>query len=242
MAKIAVTLPTLESRNHLVGDIERGVKIYSRGGVEFEENEPNYYWAHVPHKGKDLKSVAVSFSRDGCDLDTFYCSCTAMRNPGVLCRHVVAAVLAIQGGIVDTLITLGKTASVSTAVTEQNTACAVGSGSLDVFATPMMIALMEHAACEALSDALGEGQTSVGTGIDAKHTAASPMGANITATATVTSVSGRMIEFDVAAQDGTGEIGRGKHTRVIVDAERFIAKANTRNEHEAMVKANIWDY
>lgn len=54
------------------------------------------------------------------------------------------------------------------------------------------------------------------------------MGANITATATVTSVSGPSIQFEVVAQDETGEIGRGKHTRMIVDAERFIVKANTR--------------
>lgn len=159
MAKIAVTLPTLESRNHIVGDIERGVKIYSRGGVEFEEREPNDYWARVPHKGNRAKAVFITFARNGQSVERHYCDCIRDygKNPPI-CRHVVAAVLAIQGGIVETLITLGKTASVGTTVTGQNTACAVGSGSLDVFATPMMIALMEHAANEALSDALARGK------------------------------------------------------------------------------------
>jgi len=123
---------------------------------------------------------------------------------------------------------IGKTASVTTTVTESNTAHAVGSGSLDVLATPMMIALMEQAACECLAEALTEGQTSVGTRIDVAHTAASPAGAIITATAAVTGVDGRKIDFDVTASDGAGEIGRGTHSRFIVDAEKFITKANSR--------------
>jgi predicted thioesterase len=122
----------------------------------------------------------------------------------------------------------GKRATVSTTVNEGNTARSVGSGSLDVFATPMMIALMERAACEALSDCLEDSQTSVGTAINVDHIAASPIGATITAIATVTGVNGRKIEFEVTANDEHGEIGKGTHSRVIVDAERFIAKANAR--------------
>jgi predicted thioesterase len=121
-------------------------------------------------------------------------------------------------------IFMGKTATTTATVTGQNTAKAVGSGSLDVFATPMMVALMERAACECLADALEPGQTSVGTRVDIEHTAASPIGAEITATATVADIDGRKIEFEVAANDSNGEIGRGKHTRVIVDEERFMAK------------------
>lgn len=123
---------------------------------------------------------------------------------------------------------IGKTASVSVAVTDSNTAKAVGSGSLDVFATPMMIALMERAACECLADVLNQEQTSVGTKIDVMHTAASPVGAEITAAATIENVAGRTIEFTVTANDGTGEIGKGKHTRVVVDAEKFALKAKKR--------------
>ena len=120
---------------------------------------------------------------------------------------------------------LGKTASARTVVSENNTANAVWSGALDVFATPMMVALMEQAACECLADGLDPGQTSVGTEISVSHTAASPIGAEITATATVEAVFGRRIEFIVTASDNTGEIGNGKHTRVIVDAEKFMKKA-----------------
>jgi predicted thioesterase/RimJ/RimL family protein N-acetyltransferase len=121
---------------------------------------------------------------------------------------------------------IGKSATVTTIVSEDNTAKAVGSGSLDVFATPMMIALMERAACECLSS--GDEQTSVGTAINIEHTAASPLGAEITASATITAVDGRKIEFEVVASDGKGEIGRGTHTRFIVDGERFMTKASAR--------------
>jgi predicted thioesterase len=123
-----------------------------------------------------------------------------------------------------TSIFVGRTAIATTTVTGQNTAKAVGSGSLDVYATPMMVALMERAACECLADALEPEQTSVGISVDIGHTAASPIGADITATATVVGIDGRKIEFEVAANDSKGEIGRGKHTRVIVDGERFTAK------------------
>jgi len=122
----------------------------------------------------------------------------------------------------------GMNASVTVKVDESNVARTVGSGSTDVFATPMMIALMERAACEALSGALEDGQTSVGTKIDAEHIAASPVGAEITAAATIESVEGRMIEFSIIASDGRGEIGRAKHTRAVVDEAKFMAKAATR--------------
>ena len=118
----------------------------------------------------------------------------------------------------------GKTASVSTTVNNSNTAKAVGSGSLNVFATPMMIALMEQAACECLADCLEQGQTSVGTNINVEHSAASPIGAKITATATIDLVDGRSLEFSVSASESGREIGKGKHTRVIVNEEKFMGR------------------
>lgn len=84
---------TLESHNHIVGDIERGVKIFRNHGVEYVRDDLTYYRAVVAHKVNDHKSVTVTFTRDGRDLDDFSCSCTALRNHGALCRHVVAAVL-----------------------------------------------------------------------------------------------------------------------------------------------------
>ncbi|MDR0196821.1 MAG: thioesterase family protein [Oscillospiraceae bacterium] len=227
MKKISVTMATLESHNHIIDDIPRGVRVYNGGGVEFEEQEPGFYWARVPHKG-GFKTVTVVFTRDGIDIGKHFCDCTWKYKEPPVCRHVVAAVLAIQGGVVDSGVTLGKTATISATVNQSNTAKAVGSGSLDVFATPMMIALMERAACECLADCLEPGQTSVGTGLTVSHNAASPVGAKITATATIERVFGRRIEFKITAADNSGEIGGCKHTRVIVDSERFMKKAEGR--------------
>lgn len=124
------------------------------------------------------------------------------------------------------MLTPGKTGTAETTVGGNNTAKAVGSGSLEVFATPMMIALMEQAACDALISALEPGQTSVGTSISVEHTAASPLGMKITATASVTGVEGRSVTFSLIAYDACGEIGKGTHTRFLVDAERFMGKVH----------------
>jgi predicted thioesterase len=230
MKKIAVTMATLESHNHIVGDIERGVKIYERGGIDFAEQESGRFVAKVPQKGNDFKSAMVTFTRDGRDIDGHHCSCCWRSNGNPLCRHVVALVLSVQGGIVDSKIVIGKSATISVKADESNTALAVGSGSLPVFATPMMIALMEQAACAVLSDALSEGETSVGTLINVHHSAASPIGSTITATATITAVFGRKIIFQVTASDNKGEVGNGTHERVIVDSERFMERAEKRLE------------
>lgn len=117
---------------------------------------------------------------------------------------------------------IGTTATVSTTVSEKNTAKTVGSGSLEVFSTPMMVALMEQAACECLK--LEPGQTSVGTQISVEHKVASAIGAEISATATITGAEGRKITFAVSARDTNNEIGEGTHTRFIVDAARFMSK------------------
>ncbi|MCL2152457.1 MAG: UPF0158 family protein [Oscillospiraceae bacterium] len=221
---ISVTLLTLESHNHYVGDIERGVKIFNSGKVESMEFRPGVYMARVPHKGS-FKTVSVTFTRDGRDIMKFCCDCSSRdRNPPV-CRHLVAAVLALQNGVVETKLALGNTATVKTVVTASNTAKAVGSGSLDVFATPMLVALMEQAACKCLDGCMDIGQTSVGTMINIEHSMPSPIGSTITATATIEYVFGRRIELILTATDGSEEIGKGKHTRLIVDEDRFIKKA-----------------
>jgi predicted thioesterase len=214
MSKLAITLVTLESHNHIIGDIARGVKIYERGGVGFIEREPGEYWAQVPHKG-DTKAVMLAFTRDGQDLEHYSCHCSWRSGGNPVCRHIVAAVLAIQGGVIDSPLKLGKTGTATATVTNQNTAIAVGSGSLAVFATPMLIALMERAACDCLASCLEDGQTSVGTAISVEHTAATPVGMEVTATATITAVFGRKIEFALTASDGAGEIGKGTHTRAV---------------------------
>ena len=122
------------------------------------------------------------------------------------------------------MLTIGKTATVSTTVADNNTAKAVGSGNLNVFATPMMIALMEQAACECLANSLEFGQSSVGTQVNVVHTAASQIGAKITATAVIKNIDGRKITFVITARDEAKEIGSGTHERFLIDVDRFMSR------------------
>ena len=110
------------------------------------------------------------------------------------------------------------------AVTDNLTARAMGSGSLEVYATPAMIALMEAAAVAALDDVMAEGQTSVGVALDVQHVAATSLGANVRARAEVTEVEGRRVKFHVQAWDDKQLIGEGIHTRVVVDVARFMSR------------------
>ncbi|MCL1853024.1 MAG: thioesterase family protein [Peptococcaceae bacterium] len=224
--KMTIAMATLESRFHEVNAIKSGVKLHNAGMVQFSCQEDDRYYFRVEDKF-DTRTTVLVFTRDGCDLDSHFCSCGIGSDGECLCKHIVASVLTLQGGVIESKLALGKTATVNATVTDANTAIAVGSGSLDVFATPMMIALMEHAACECLADGLEPGQTSVGTRISVSHIAASHLGAAITATATIDSVSGRKIDFVVSAADGTKEIGNGKHSRMIVDADRFMEKSRS---------------
>jgi predicted thioesterase len=221
-----VTLATLESILHEVNAIKTGIKLFNGGKAETYYDDNIGHIADVADK-TNPRRCSFRFTRDGQDLETWFCHCGAARG-GALCKHIVAGVLAVQGGLPETKLALGKTASVSVIVDESNTAVAMKSGSLPVFATPSMVALMELAACECLADCLDDGQTSVGSLINAEHTAASPIGAEITATATIELVFGRKIEFAVTASDNIGEIGKGKHTRMIVDTERFLKRTAAR--------------
>jgi fluoroacetyl-CoA thioesterase len=98
-----------------------------------------------------------------------------------------------------------------------------------VFATPMMVTAMENAALNAVRDYLDRGESAVGTAVNIKHLAATPVGHRIVAEAEVTKVDGRRIEFNVFARDDTEEIGAGTHERMVVDlarlAKRLEAKA-----------------
>lgn len=119
---------------------------------------------------------------------------------------------------------IGLTYTSTTTVNQNNTANALGSGDMDVFATPAMVALMENAAMNAVAPHLEAGQTTVGTEISTSHIKASALGATITATAVLTAVEGRKLTFEVIAYEGENIIGKGSHTRFIVDRERFLAK------------------
>ena len=122
-------------------------------------------------------------------------------------------------------ITVGMKAEVTSLVEREDTAKEVGSGSLLVYATPCMVALMEGAACEAIEEALEEGKTTVGTMLNIQHLSATPVGLEVRAVAEVTAVEGKVITFEVAAFDEAGQIGKGTHQRVIVPTEKFLEKA-----------------
>ena len=122
----------------------------------------------------------------------------------------------------------GMKGRAETVVVPENTAQAVGSGLVPVFATPHMIALMENAAVNAVQAQLAAGEGTVGTRLDVTHDAATPVGMKVEAWAEVTAVEGRKITFAVSACDGRGRIGGGPHERFIVEADRFLAKAQSK--------------
>lgn len=118
----------------------------------------------------------------------------------------------------------GMKAEVGMQVERADTAQEVGSGSLLVYATPCMVAMMEGAACEAIDKALSETQTSVGIEMNIRHTSATPIGMDVRAEAEVTAVEGKIITFAVTAYDEAGKIGEGTHKRAIVTSQRFLDK------------------
>lgn len=110
-------------------------------------------------------------------------------------------------------------------VCDGNTAKTMGSGSLEVLATPAMVALMEQAAAQSVSLCLEEGQTTVGTAMQIQHLSATPIGMHVTAESELLQIDGRKLLFSVSAFDEKGLIGQGTHERFVVDAARFMAKA-----------------
>jgi predicted thioesterase len=122
-------------------------------------------------------------------------------------------------------LTPGLTGHASFLVTEDDTAPHLGSGTIEVLATPMMIALIEAAAVDCVERRLSPGHASLGTQITVSHSAPTPVGARVTATARLVRVDGRTLDFEVEARDDMHEIiGSGTHRRVIVEIERFRAK------------------
>ena len=122
-------------------------------------------------------------------------------------------------------IEIGMKGEARTLVEREDTAAEVGSGSLLVYATPCMVALMEGAACEAIADCLPDNKTSVGTELLIAHLSATPVGLDVRAEAEVTAVEGNTITFHVCAYDEAGKIGEGTHKRVVVSTQRFLDKA-----------------
>ncbi len=125
-------------------------------------------------------------------------------------------------------LTIGMTGIVSRTIAETDTAKAVGSGTVDVCATPVLSAVMEAAAVKAIAPALPEGTTSVGIRIALSHQAPTPVGGTVTAHAVLTGIEGRRLSFKILATDEAGEIGEAEHERFLVDEATFMAKAADR--------------
>ena len=121
-------------------------------------------------------------------------------------------------------ITSGLGATLEHTVGEDDTALAVGSGSLPVLGTPRLLAWCEAATCAALAPALDEGRTSVGTRVTIEHLAPSAVGAVVSVTASVVHVDGKLVRLSVAARQDGKLVGSGEVTRVVVDAEKFMSR------------------
>ena len=130
---------------------------------------------------------------------------------------------------------IGDSFVVRKTVTEAVTAAAAGSGGLQVFGTPYMIAMMENAAYSCMQRSLPEGKGSVGTKVDIVHTAPTPLGMEVTVRAEIVAISpnGKMVDFKVSAFDETGPIGEGTHQRAVIDTARFLAKCKSKREARA---------
>ena len=121
-------------------------------------------------------------------------------------------------------IEIGLKGRAETTVVQSNTAAAVGSGLVPVFATPYMVALMEQAASASLIPYLDDGQGSVGIHLDVTHESATPIGLKVWAESEVIAVDGKQITFAVTAYDEVGLIGQGTHKRACISVDRFMAK------------------
>lgn len=125
-------------------------------------------------------------------------------------------------------MTTGTKHEVSITVTTDVTAAKMKSGSLEVLATPYMVALMEQAASELCDKFVPEGISTVGTALNISHLAPTPVGGNVRAVATLTAFDGRKASFDVEAYDDCGLIGKGTHERFTIKVESFMKKAQER--------------
>jgi len=119
----------------------------------------------------------------------------------------------------------GMLGEARTKVTEENTALKFGSGTVRVFATPAMIGLMEKASINCVESYLPDGFSSVGTKVDIKHLAPTPVGMEVAAEAELVEVDGKKLKFSVKAYDGREKIGEGMHNRYIIRLEEFLKRA-----------------
>lgn len=130
------------------------------------------------------------------------------------------------------MLEIGLKGNKSELVNDKNTAEVYGSGDLPVYATPAMIGLMEYTASSSVLPHLPEEQTTVGTLVNVKHLAATPVGMKITCESELIEIDRRRLVFNVKAFDECGIIGEGIHERFIIDREKFMAKTNSKGNNE----------
>lgn len=123
------------------------------------------------------------------------------------------------------MLTVGISNEIEKEVTKENTALALGSGMLEVFATPAMIAMMEEACMKSVQPELEEGSGTVGTGLNIGHLSATPVGMKVRCISKLVEVDGRKLAFDVQVFDEAGLVGQGTHERFIIQNEKFLKKA-----------------
>ncbi|MHB1296271.1 MAG: thioesterase family protein [Anaerolineae bacterium] len=124
----------------------------------------------------------------------------------------------------------GLSAERTLVVAHEHTASSWGSGALEVYSTPHMIAMMEGAAVDAVDPLLPEGYQTVGTHLDVRHLAATPVGRRVTARAELVAVHERTLTFRVEAFDEDGELGEGRHERFVINVARFMERTRARGK------------
>ncbi len=134
------------------------------------------------------------------------------------------------------MLTLGIKGTAEVLVTDDITARQVGSGTVAVLATPMMIALMEKTCLQSVRPFLEEGQDTVGTRVDVSHSAATPVGMTVRCESELVEIDRRRLVFRVTAYDDAGVVGEGTHERFVIDIEKFQAKAALRNADNIVKK------
>ena len=128
------------------------------------------------------------------------------------------------------MLEVGIRGQKETIVAKQNTAAGIGSGSLEVFSTPIMILLMEESCFMSVSDKLDEGFTTVGISVYVRHLSATPLGMKVEIKSELIKIDGRALTFKVEAYDEKGLIGEGIHERFIVNNEKFQAKTDSKSD------------
>ena len=126
------------------------------------------------------------------------------------------------------MLTVGIKGYAEVLVTNENTAKTVGSGLLPVFATPMMAALMEKTASESIQNELADGEGTVGTSLNIRHLAATPIGMTVKCESELIEIDRRRLVFNLKVTDGVDVIGDGTHERFIINNEKFMARAESK--------------